>query len=210
MNSFVRKYWSLRKIPFVIALSMSFRLGKSILTVFKVLLSFFTNLRAVPSGKLSFNSAVILESVKTSSFGTSLMITEWYFCSFRGLLQIVSVPMKVNFHASSISLDSSWDANSRWIWPLVVLNAYINFFFGNAMERLRLMSVLFLKDVSVFLIRSTAVTSRSIVAFWVIALTFLWMQLWDRLMPFYPLHFWQSWFWYHSVGDFVDRRKKRW
>ena len=167
MNSFVRKYWSFRKIRFVIALSMSFWLEKSIFTVFKVLLIFFTNLRAVASGKLSCSSAVILDFVKTSSL---FVITEWFFSSFRGLLQIVSVPMKVDFHASSISLDSSWDANSRWIWPLVVLNAYIKWFFGNALEKLRFMSVLFLKDGSAFSIRSTAGTSRSIVAFCVIAL----------------------------------------
>ena len=67
------------------------------------------------------------------------------------------------------SLDSSCVANSRWIWPLVVVNAFINFLIGNVLEKLRLMSVLFLEDGSAFSIRSTAVTSLSIVACWVIA-----------------------------------------
>ena len=149
---------------------MSLRLVKRILTAFEVLSFFFTNLRAVASEKPSCSSVVFLDSVKTSSFGTSLMITEWFFCSFRGLLQEVSVPKKVDFQASSISLDSSCVANSRWVWPLVVLTAFINFLFGKVLEKLRLMSVLFLEDGSAFSIRSTAVTSLSIVACWVIAL----------------------------------------
>ena len=171
MNSFARTKWSFRKISLVIALSMSWRLRKSVLTVLEVLLSFFfANLRAVASGKLSCSSAVILMSVKTSSFVTSLMIREWFFWSFRGHLQVVYVPRKVDFHDSSFSLDSSCVGNSRWTWLLVVLNAYINFFFGKALEKLRLMSLLFLKDGSAFSIRSSAVTSRSIVAFWGMAL----------------------------------------
>ena len=156
------------KIPWCRAFPRSFSDFSTILTVPSFVELLF--MKRVAFASLNWVSKQLWIISSFTSSGTFLMMTARFgFSVERALLIFVESPRNSGFHFSKTSSASSFDTNTKWTFPLVVLNAWINLLSGKCLAN-------FLDLYTVFEVESTW-SYQKVFRIALLSYVFLWASL---------------------------------